>query len=115
MVYIGAMLASMNIRKAVLQASIYALAFNKLLLAPVLLGALYLFILNIIGIEISKVAFFVIMLQAAMPCQTIVVVLSHRYNGDHQLAGANLFVTTLLSIFTLPLVYYLLEWIWLNI
>jgi len=103
------------IRKAVLQGSIYALAFNKLLLAPVLLGALYLFILNIIGIEISKVAFFVIMLQAAMPCQTIVVVLSHRYNGDHQLAGANLFVTTLLSIVTLPLVYYLLEWIWLNI
>lgn len=115
MVYIGAMLASMNIRKAVLQGSIYALAFNKLLLAPVLLGAIYLFILNIIGIEISKVAFFVIMLQAAMPCQTIVVVLSHRYNGDHQLAGANLFVTTLLSIVTLPLVYYLLEWIWLNI
>jgi predicted permease len=114
MVYIGAMLASMNIRKAILQKSIYLLAFNKLLLAPVLLGAAYIFILNFVGIEISKVAFFVIMLQAAMPCQTIVVVMSHRYNGDHQLAGANLFVTTLLSILSLPLVYLLLEWVWIN-
>lgn len=115
MVYIGAMLASMNIRKAILQKSIYFLSFNKLLLAPVILGAVYIFILNLIGVEISKVAFFVIMLQAAMPCQTIVVVLTHRYNGDHQLAGANLFVTTLLSILTLPLVYYMLDWVWINV
>lgn len=112
MVYIGAMLASMNIRKAVLQISIYILTFNKLILAPILLGVIYLLIFNILGIEISKIAFFVVMLQAAMPSQTIVVVLAHRYNGDHQLAGANLFVTTLLSILTLPFVYYVLEWAW---
>lgn len=112
MVYIGAMLASMNIRSAIRQKSIYLLSFNKLLFIPSVLALVYLFLLNALGIEISREAFFVVILQASMPCQTIVVVLSHRYNGDHQLAGANLFVTTLLSIVTLPLVFFLLEWIW---
>ena len=112
MVYIGAMLASMNIKKAVFQKSIFVLSLNKLLLAPMLIAFVYLAILSAIGIDISKVAFFVLILQAAMPCQTIVVVLSHRYNGDYVLAGANLFVTTLFSILSLPLIYLCLEWIW---
>jgi len=112
MVYIGAMLASMNIRSAVLQKSIYALSFNKLVFFPSVLAFVYLFVMRWLGVEMSKEAFFVVILQASMPCQTIVVVLSHRYNGDHRLAGANLFVTTLLSIVTLPLVFSIVEWIW---
>lgn len=112
MVYIGAMLASMNMRRALFQKSIFVLSFNKLILTPLLIGAAYLAVMGIIGVELSKVAFFVLILQAAMPCQTIIVVLSHRYNGDHMLAGANLFVTTLLSIFSLPLIYYCLDWLW---
>lgn len=115
MVYIGAMLASMNIRSAVLQKNIYVLSVNKLVIIPTLLAVIYLFVMKLFGIEISKEAFFVLILQAAMPCQTIVVVLSHRYNGDHQLAGANLFVTTLLSVVTLPLVFYLIELFWVTI
>lgn len=115
MVYIGAMLASMNIRRAILQKSIYILSFNKLLFVPLILAFAYRFGLSLMGIDIAKEAFFVIMLQAAMPSQTIVVVLAHRYNSDHELAGANLFVTTLFSIATLPIVYFLLEWIWVII
>ncbi len=115
MVYIGAMLASMNIHRALLQKSIYVLSINKLLLIPFILATLFLLIFNLLGISISRDAFFVLMLQAAMPCQTIVVVLSHRYGGDHQLAGANLFVSTLLSIVSLPLFYFILEWLWTNV
>ncbi|MFP4556188.1 MAG: AEC family transporter [Bacteroidales bacterium] len=115
MVYIGAMLASMNIQRTLLQKSIYVLSINKLLLIPFILAAIFLLVFSALGITISREAFFVLMLQAAMPCQTIVVVLSHRYGGDHQLAGANLFVSTLLSIVTLPLFYFILEWIWTNL
>lgn len=112
MIYIGAMLASMSIGKAIKHKSIYLLSLNKLVLIPSILAILYLSTLNFLGVNISKEAFFVIILQAAMPCQTIVVVLSHRYNGDHQLAGGNLFVTTLLSIVTLPLVFAVVQWVW---
>ncbi|HPI70462.1 MAG TPA: AEC family transporter, partial [Tenuifilaceae bacterium] len=80
MVYIGAMLAGLNIRKAITNTSVYLLSFNKLLLGPVVLATAYFFGLKLLGIEISKTAFYVLILQAAMPCQTIIVVLSHRYN-----------------------------------
>lgn len=112
MIYIGAMLASMDIRNALKHKSIYILTLYKLILVPSLLAIVYLSILNILGIDISKEALFVVILEAAMPCQTIVVILSHRYNGDHLLAGGNLFVTTLLSIATLPLVFAIVQWVW---
>ncbi|HPE17014.1 MAG TPA: AEC family transporter [Tenuifilaceae bacterium] len=111
MVYIGAMLAGLNIKKTIFKPSIYVLSFNKLILAPMILASLYFFTLKALGIEMSSVAFYVLILQAAMPCQTIVVVLSHRFNGDYQLAGANLFVSTILSVFTLPFIYFFLEWL----
>ncbi len=114
MIYIGAMLAGLNIRKTIFKPSIYILSLNKLVLAPMLLAALYFFILKALGIGMASVAFYVLILQAAMPCQTIIVVLSHRFNGDYQLAGANLFVSTILSVFTLPFVYFFLEWLTAN-
>jgi malate permease and related proteins len=103
----------MNIRNTVKQASIYILSFNKLLLVPALLSVVYLLFFKLLGVQIGKEAFFVLILQAAMPCQTIVVVLSHRYNGDYQLAGANLFISTILSVATLPLIFYIVEQFWM--
>jgi hypothetical protein len=111
MVYIGAMLAGLNIRKAIFNPTIYMLSFNKLIFGPVALALLYFLGLKFLGIEMENVAFYVLILQAAMPCQTIIVVLSHRYNSDYQLAGANLFVSTVLSIFTLPVIYIFLDWL----
>jgi hypothetical protein len=112
MVYIGAMLAGLNIRKAIFNPTIYLLSFNKLLLGPISLATVYFFGLQLLGIDISRVAFYVLILQAAMPCQTIIVVLSHRYNSDYQLAGANLFVSTVFSILTLPIIYFFLDWLY---
>lgn len=112
MVYIGAMLASMNLRKAVFQKSIFVLSFNKLFFVPVLLSFLYLLIMRYLGFYLGQEAFFVLMLQAAMPCQTVMVVLAHQYGKDDVLAAANLFVTTLLSVVSLPLVYLALELFW---
>lgn len=111
MVYIGALLGGMNILKAIKQKSVYLLSFNKLLLAPILFAFAYFYGLNYIGIEMDRTAFFVLILQAAMPCQTIIVVLSQRFNSNHELAASNLFVTTILSVFTLPVVYVFLEWL----
>ncbi len=111
MVYIGALLATINLRKAIMQKSVYVISFNKLLFVPVLLSLLYFYGLKVFAIKMDLNAFFVLILQAAMPCQTIVVVLSQRFNSDHELATANLFVTTLLSVLTLPVIYIFLSWL----
>jgi len=109
MVYIGALLAGMNIKKTFKITSVFIISFNKLILAPVFLGALYFLIAKGMHIEVAREAFFVLVMQAGMPCQTIIVVMTRRYNGDYHLAASNLFVSTLFSIITLPMLYVILD------
>lgn len=109
MVYIGALLASMNIKKAFRIASVFIVSLNKLILVPILLGLLYILAIKLFNLEIDRIALFVLAMQAGMPCQTIIVVMTRRYGGDYHLAASNLFVSTLFSIITLPLLYFFLE------
>lgn len=105
MVYIGALLTGVGIRQSVKHRSIYILSLNKLILLPVLIGLAYFWFFRLVGIEISREAFTVLVMQMAMPCQTIIVVMSRRYGANYQLAAGNLFVSTLLSVATLPVIY----------
>ncbi|MBN2749994.1 MAG: AEC family transporter, partial [Bacteroidales bacterium] len=111
MIYIGAILVGMDFKAAFKQVSVYMLCFVKLLVMPVLLVALYAFAIDVLKIAYDPITLFVVGLQAAMPAQTIVVVLSRRYGADYKLATSNLMVTTILSIVTLPLVYLAISWI----
>lgn len=113
MVYIGALLAGMNIKKAFRIASVFIISINKLVIVPVILGFLYVFLIRVLHLNIAREALFVLVMQAGMPCQTIIVVLTRRYGGDYHLAASNLFVSTLFSIITLPLLYFFLEKIFL--
>ena len=112
MVYIGALLAGMKMQSMFKTISVYIISFNKLFLIPAFLGIFYYFLFKWLNIELSREAFFVLIMQVGMPCQTIVVVMSQRYGGDYKLAAANLFVTTILSIVSLPLLFYFLEQIY---
>lgn len=105
MVYIGALLTGLGLKQSLRLRSIYILSVLKLLLIPVLLSILYASLRSYFNIDLSKEAFVVLVMQAAMPCQTLIVVMSKRYNGNYRLAAGNLFVTTILSIITLPLIF----------
>jgi len=109
MVYIGALLAGMNIKKAFKIVSVFIISFNKLILVPIILGFIYIFLIRVLHLDIAREALFVLVMQAGMPCQTIIVVMTRRYGGDYHLAASNLFVSTLFSIITLPLLYIFLE------
>ncbi len=111
MVYIGALLMGLGLRQSVKSLSSYILSFNKLLMIPVLIGFIYLWFFKVVDINPSREAFIVLIMQMAMPCQTIVVVMSKRYGGNYQLAAGNLFVSTILSVATLPLIYFFLSWL----
>lgn len=112
MVYIGALLMGIGIRQSVNHKSIYILSFNKLILLPVLMGITYHWVFQLLNQNVSREAFIVLVMQLAMPCQTIIVVMSRRYGGNYQLAAGNLFVSTILSIATLPAVFIYLNYLW---
>jgi len=112
MIYIGALLASMKLNNSLKTLSIYILSINKQVIIPIFLAFAYLISLKYLGLNISREAFIVLIMQIGMPCQTIIVVMSQKYNSDYKLAAGNLFVTSLISIITLPVIYLIIEYLY---
>lgn len=109
MIYIGILLSQTKIVKMFTKLDVLFLSINKLLIIPVLLILLLRSILNITGLNMNPIAFSVVILEAAMPCMTILVLLAKRYGADDIKAMENFVVSTILSILSLPLVIYLMQ------
>ena len=109
MIYIGLLLAQSKILLMFMKPDVLVLGLNKLLLLPVLFIFLLKFILNLSGTEMNHIAFSVVILEAAMPCMTILVIIAKRFGADDTKAMQNFVVTTILSVVTLPIVIYLIQ------
>jgi hypothetical protein len=105
MIIIGIKLAEMPIGQVFNSPLVYFTSFIKLIGAPLLMyGMLYIF--GFVGI--SKVAFIVLMIITAMPTATITVANAERFGGDSLCAAKTMLCSTLLSMFTIPLICLLL-------
>ena len=103
MLFLGGMLSHINITKV--QFSIKAMAglvLTKLILIP-LVVIVFINLFDITGIVAG-----VILLQAATPTMTLASLLYKRYVGDATFSTSAVFITTLLSIITIPLIMLLL-------
>ncbi len=108
MLYIGSMLAYTKIKGIFQRKDIIFLSLNKLITGPILLLVIVNIIINYTGIALSDMAKTVLVLQSAMPCMSIIVIMAKNYGANDQNATENVFLTTILSIFTLPFLYYIL-------
>ncbi len=86
----------------------YILSFNKLIFAPLVL-ALILFLVKSLGLNISDTAFICAVLQSAMPCMIIISVLAEDLGLNAKQAVENILVSSVLSIFTLPFIYWVIS------
>ena len=102
------MLASLDLSKILKPYHIFILSFNKLLFLPVLLMAVVYLLLNVSGLEMSFVAIAVVVLESAMPCQIIIAILSRKFGQDDMLATKNIMVSTLFSIISLPVIFWII-------
>lgn len=103
MLFIGGTLASVNFKHIYKRAGLFVLTAVKMLALPILLAL----ILKFVNIDTTAAA--VIVLQAAMPTSTVLVVLGEEYGGDVLYCAEGVFVTHLLGLVTLPAVYYLMN------
>ena len=102
MFIIGAMLADVGLKAVVGSLDVYYLSFMKLILAPLLTyGFLRLVTTNELLIQS-------IVILIAMPTATLVGVFAERFDGNRNAASRCAFVTTVLSIFTIPAVISIL-------
>ncbi|MGE5418844.1 MAG: AEC family transporter [Chloroflexota bacterium] len=104
MLYIGAMLYFSGARAFLSTKSIYVLSFNRLVFAPALLIAFF-WLMSAASFGVpDKLVLSVIILEASMPCMASVVIMARELGADDRLAVGNVFISTLFSIITLPLV-----------
>ena len=97
MLIIGCALSSVPIKKVVTNWRLYIVALLKLLVIPL---AVYALMRPIMGQSMVLGVMVVIM---AMPVATIITMLSAQYDKDQTLAASSVFITTLLSVITIPL------------
>ncbi len=109
MLYIGAVLAQNPVFAAFRKTEIYMLIFNKMLLIPFLLLLIINITSSVFNIHIGNIAKTVVVMQTAMPCMAMVVVLAKKYGSDDVHATENLFLSTILSLATLPLIYFIIQ------
>jgi hypothetical protein len=104
MLYIGAMLVFSNVGGLLRRKSLYIISINRLVVAPAMLIAVFYLIGSVAGLAPDKLVTSVIVLEASMPCMATVVIMAKEFGSDDSLAVGNVFVSTLFSILTLPLV-----------
>ena len=111
MIYIGMMLSRISIKGTFRELQIYILGMNKMILIPFILLYIISFTESLFGFEMDIIAKSVVVLQTAMPCMATVVIMATEFKSDAELAAKNVFLTTLLSAVTLPVVYWFIGWI----
>ncbi|AZO96236.1 AEC family transporter [Halocella sp. SP3-1] len=103
MLIIGSSLTNVKLSTIIKDKHIYYLSLLKLIIIPII----GLFILNQFNIPDILRNISVILL--AMPSGAIGVILAEQYNGDYKFASEGVFITTLCSIVTIPLIIVLID------
>lgn len=103
MIFIGMALATVDVKKAFKSYGVFIVVLLKLIVMPLV----FIFIFRLIPAD--KVILSVIILEAAMPAQTVLTILANDYKSDYEYAAVGMFVTTVASLVTMPVVCYFIE------
>lgn len=102
MLVIGGILSDIHI-KEVLDKDAFLYSFYRLILIPIVIY----FILQFL--PVNKISIQLCVLLSAMPAASTTAMLAQKYNGNALFASKLIFVSTLLSLFTLPVCITLLN------
>jgi len=108
MIYIGMLVADFKLGWKSIGWDAIILSINKLVVAPIVVLVILLEINVLFGKIITLPAFGAMVMQTSMPCMAILVILAKKYGSDENSAMVNVFLTTLFSLLTLPLIFWML-------
>lgn len=106
MIIIGVTLGAMNIKKVFNELRVYVYTLVKQLILPIIAYPI---------IAYPIIAFLIkdhylrglTLIMLSMPVGSSAVLFTNKYGGDSELAAKTIFMTTLISVFTIPLVVYM--------
>jgi len=102
MLLIGALIAEMDVKKLVSNKKVYLVSIIKLVVIPFATA----YILKYMGFNTMVIS--ICTLIAAMPSGASNAIFAKQFDSEPLFASVGVFITTLLSILTLPLTVYLL-------
>lgn len=108
MLIVGAMFAQKSMLASFKSLVILKISLIRLILIPVVLTAVF-WALNITGLHVN-----VIIILSAMPVATTVAIMAEQYNKEPSLAAGAVGYSTILSVITVPVIYYFLDKLFLN-
>jgi len=103
MLTVGSMLTEINHRELLAGWRIYFITFMRLIILPVIV---FFFVRLFTG---EPMMIYVPVVIAAMPVAVNAPLVAHEYNGNALLASRLMFISTFLSLFTLPVVLLILK------
>jgi len=112
MIYIGAVLWFADGRKMMRNKAVYLLSLNRLIIVPLLILGIFILISHFFPSLTDSKVVSVLVMQAAMPCMVNVVIMVNILGGDDGIATANVFISTLLSVITLPFILMIISMIY---
>ncbi len=100
MLFIGITLADIPLKGIYKRFSVYLILLFKMLLVPILL----IFILAQTSIDRTLMG--VLVLELAMPVQTVLTIIANDLKSDYKYAAETVFITTVFSLVSLPALYW---------
>ncbi|MGB8358663.1 MAG: AEC family transporter [Bacteroidales bacterium] len=104
MIYIGAMLYYADGRSMLRNRNVYLLSLNRLLIVPFFIIGIFAVLNYFFPFLLKKEVLSVMVLEAAMPCMVSVVIMVNILGEADDIATSNVFVSTVLSVITIPLI-----------
>ena len=101
MIIIGVTLGAMNIREVFNELRVYIYTIIKQLILPVITYPIIVFLIK------DNYLRGLTLVMLSMPVGSSAVLFTNKYGGDSELAAKTIFMTTLISVFTIPLVVYM--------
>lgn len=101
MIIIGITLGSMNLKDVFNERRVYIYTIIKQLLLPILAYPIISFFIHDAYLKSLT------LVMIAMPVGSSVVLFTNQYGGDSALGAKTIFMTTLISVFAIPLIVYL--------
>jgi malate permease and related proteins len=109
MLYIGSMMFYTTLKGFLNNKEVYILTINKLILVPFILLLLFAGLNFFFPGKIDILVLSVLLMQASMPAMVNIVIMAKIFGADDQLGTANVFVSTIISLVTLPLLLLMIE------
>lgn len=101
MIIIGVTLGAMNIKEVFDELRVYIYTLVKQLILPVIAYPIIAFLIK------DNYLRGLTLVMLSMPVGSSAVLFTNKYGGDSELAAKTIFMTTLISVFTIPLIVYM--------